>query len=577
MQVLDFFGLERSLQDRFIEAASGSVPPAPLAFRVARPQPIVFVWWGACAISVLVSVVLLTLGFGKLESSLAILSPVWAVLLGGLVALAVFAGLRALALDHDRDSLPYRAGVYLFPIGVVDAQTQVVRVHRFHELKEAKQSQRRVALEFDGGTRFELELPDPALAQQLLQLVEQHRQRVSGESGPPSSRELAALDPLADTGFKSPFTPTERLFKSTPRWLRFGWLEALVAGALLGPLAWKGRNWASEEHLYATARSQDTTAAYRAYLERGGQRSEVKQVLLPHTELREAVARGSVPALEAFLEQSGHESVQAEAKAELRKALLAQLNEVAAKGSLSALIAFEREQKNRALIKPELDLKRAELFQKAARAFSGVAQPSTPGLVGSFGRLLFYAQQHGPEVEIAFRRRTAESSKDAESQLQKSAYYMGPDTLPSRFFRPEDWEAREKAVGEAITERLNREFSPDILHFTLVPALADDGTDVPKLAKPTLLITHRSEFSGAFMSRKPRGAFVGLGMMVRSHLIVPGDDQPPLAFKFTAWLPPDLKRWEQPGTTPHDIYEALARDGLDRYTKKQLAFLFKAP
>lgn len=576
MQVLDFFGLERSLQDRFVEAASGSVPPTPLAFKAARPQPVVLLWWATCVLSLVVTVGLLTLGFGSLDSSLALLGTPWAVLLAALVGLAVFSALHALALDHDRDSLPYRAGVYVFPIGVVDAQTQVVRVYRFPELKDVTQHERRVSLVFDGGARFELDLADPALAQQLVQLVEQHRQRVSGASGPPSSRELAALDPLADTGFKSPFTPTERLFKSAPRWLRFGWLEALLAGALLGPLAWKGRNFVSEEHLYAAARSLDTTAGYRAYLERGGQRSDVARLLLPHAELKEAVAKGNVAALEAFLERDGHAGIEAEVKAELRKALLAELNAVALKGSLTALNDFERSQKHAELIRNELELKRAELFQKASRAFAGVAQPSTPGLVGFFGRLLFYAQQHGPEVQIAFRRRVAETSQDAETQLQKSAYYMGPEALPSRYFRPEDWEAREKAVGEVIAERLNREFPPDILHFKLAPVLADDGSEVPKLSKPTLLITHRSEMSGAFMSRKPRGAFVGLGLMVRSLLIVPGDEQP-LTFKFSAWLPPDLKRWEQAGTTPRDVYEALARDGLDRFTKKQLAFLFKAP
>ena len=124
---------------------------------------------------------------------------------------------------------------------------------------------------------------------------------------------------------------------------------------------------------------------------------------------------------------------------------------------------------------------------------------------------------------------------------------------------------------------MNREFSPDLLHFTLVPALEDDGTDLTKVAKPTLVITHRDELSGAFVSKKPRGAFMGLGLTVRSVLIIPGDDQPPLSFKFSAWLPPDLKKWEEPGTTPKDLYEALARDGLNRYVKKQIAFLFKNP
>jgi len=575
MQVVDFFNLERSLQDRFVEAASGSVPPTPIAFRPARPRTGVLVWWAVCLISIVSAIAIAGIGFGSLASPLALLSVPWAVLLAVLVALAVFAALRAVSLDHDRDSLPYRAGAYVFPIGVVDAQTEVVRVYRFPELSDVSRRDKRVTLVFENA-RFEFETSDPALAEQLVQLVEQNRQRVSGPSGPPSSRELAALDPLADTGFKSPFTPTEPRRKSSPRWLRFGWLEAALAGAVLGPLAWKGRNFLSEERLYAAARNLGTTAAFRDYLARGGARPDVAQVLLPHAELQEAIAKNSVAALEQFMARGKHEQIDAEVQAALKKALTSELNDVAAKNSLSALQAFEREQPHHELVQKELEQKRQELYQRVVRGFTAVAQPTTPGLVGFFGRLLFYAQKHGPEVEIAFRRRVADSSKDAETQLSKSAYYITNEMQPSRYFRPEDWERREADVGHEIEARLNREFPPDILHFKLVPAIADDGTDTPKLEKPTLLITHRDEMSGAFMSKKPRGAFVGLGLTVRSVLVVPGDDAP-LAFKFSAWLPPDLKKWEQPGATPKDIYEALARDGLARYTKKQLAFFFKAP
>jgi hypothetical protein len=575
MQVVDFFNLERSLQDRFVEAASGSVPPTPLAFKPARPRGQVLVAWGVCLVATLGAVALLALGFGSLSSPLAILGTPWAVAEAFVIALALFAALRALALDHDRDSLPYRAGAYVFPIGVVDAQTEVVRIHRFPELTDVSRRDKRVTLVFDGA-RFEFETADPALAEQLVQLVEQNRQRVSGEMGPPSSRALAALDPLADTGFKSPFTPSEPRRKTTPRWLRFGWLEAILVGAVLGPLAWKGRNFVSEERLYAAARAAGTTEAYRAYLARGGTRTDVTEVLLPRAELQETIAKGSVEALEAFIARGRHAQIDAEVQVALKKALLAELAQVAAKNSLTALDEFERAQPHHALVQKELEQKRAELYQRVVRAFSAAAQPSTPGLLGFVGRLLFYAQKHGPEVNIAFRRREAEASKDAETQLTKSAYFMGPDALPSRYFRPEDWARREAEVGGEIAARLNREFPADMLHFTLVPALADDGAENPQVSKPTLVITHRDEMSGAFMSKKPRGAFVGLGLTVRSAFIIPGDEQP-LVFKFSAWLPPDLKKWEEPGTTPKDIYEALAKDGFARFTKKQLFFLLKAP
>ncbi|MDF3068196.1 MAG: hypothetical protein K0R38_3797 [Polyangiaceae bacterium] len=575
MQVVDFFNLERSLQDRFVEAASGSVPPTPIAFRPARPRAQVLVWWSVCLLAALAAVGLLTLGFGSLESPLALLGAPWAVGEGLLIALAVFAGLRAVALDHDRDSLPFRAGAYVFPIGVVDAQTAVVRIHRFPELTDVSRRDKRVTLVFDGA-RFDFETADPALAEQLVALVEQSRQRVSGEMGPPSLRALAALDPLADTGFKSPFTPTEPRRKTSPRWLRFGWLLAILAGAALGPAAWKARNVLSEERLYAEARAAGTTSAYRAYLARGGQRADVTETLLPRAELQAAITQGNVAALEAFLARGGHAAIDTEVQAALKKALLTELSAVAAKNSLTALNEFERTQPHASLVQKELEQKRAELYRGVVRSFSAAAQPTTPGLVGFVGRLLFYAQKHGPEVHIAFRRREAESSKDAEQQLTKSAYFMGPDAMPSRYFRPEDWERREARVGEEIAARLNREFPADVLHFKLVPAFADDGTDNPKVTKPTLLITHKDAMSGAFMSKKPRGAFVGLGLTVRSAFLIPGDDQP-LVFKFSAWLPPDLKKWEEPGTTTEQMYEALAMDGLGRYSKKQLSFLLKAP
>jgi len=575
MQVLDFFSLERSLQDRFVEAASGSVPPTPLAFKPARPSAAVLSWWALCLVVTVSVIALLGIGLGSLDSSLALLGLPWAVLIAALVALAVFAALRALSLDHARDSLPYRAGCYVFPIGVVDAQTDVVRIYRFTELSDVTRRDKRVTLVFENA-RFEFETADPELSERLLQTVEQNRQRVSGASGPPSSRELAALDPLADTGFKSPFTPPEPLRKSTPRWLRFGWLEALLAGAILGPLLWKGRNWISEQRLYESARNLGTTSALRQYLAHGGARPDVSAELLPRAELREAVAKRSVPALEEFLSRNQHPGVAAEAKIALKQALLVELNEVAAKGSLTELASFERNQPHHELVQKEIDLKRAEIYQKAARAFAAVAQPATPGLVGVIGRLLFYAQKHGPEVKIAFRRRASDSTT-VETALTKSAYFMGPDELPSRYFRPEDWERREQKYGQELEERLNREFAPDVLHFKFVPALPDDGSDNPKLNEPTLVITHHSQMSGAFMNKKPRGAFVGLGFTVRSVLIIPGDDQPPLSIKFSAWLRPDLNKWAEPGVSPKDIYDGMADDGLSRFTKKQLVTILKSP
>jgi hypothetical protein len=576
MQVIDFFRLDRSVQDRFIEAARGVVPPAPLAFQRARPNPRVFVWWAAAACATMAAGGLLSLGFGQLEAERALLSPPYMLLIGAFVACAVFCALRAVAVDQVREGLPYRAGVYVFPIGVVDAQNRALSVRRWSQLVSATQAGATVVLSFEDGARYPIELVDAGLAAQLLQSIELHRQRVSGEFGPPSSRDLAALDPLADTGFKNPLASTEPLSSRTPAALRYAPLLAIALGLVAGPLLWKLRNFLSEERIYAQARASGSSAAYRTYLARGGTRAEVAGVLLPRAELADAIARGDVSALEAFLRRTQSAEVRGEAQAALRKALLAELETVAKRGSLAGLLEFERAQPHQKLVARELELKKSELYHRAARSFASAANPQTPGLVGFFGRLLFHAQKHGPKVEIRFRRRAAESSERAEAQLQKSAYYLGPESLPSRYFRPEAWEPREAELSVQIAERLNREFQPDILHFEPAAVLDDDGKDPARVSSAALVITHRTEMSGAYMSKSPPGAFVGLGLMVRAEIVIPGDAQP-LEFKHSAWLPPDLKRWEQPGTKPRDIYEGLARDGLSRFKDKYLNFLFKAP
>src|SRR5262245_32683578 len=88
MQTVDFFSLERSLQDRFVEAASGSVPPTPLVFTPARPRPVVLLWWAGCVLAIGATIAVLARGFGVLESSLALLGIGFAVLLAVLVALS---------------------------------------------------------------------------------------------------------------------------------------------------------------------------------------------------------------------------------------------------------------------------------------------------------------------------------------------------------------------------------------------------------------------------------------------------------------------------------------------------------
>src|SRR5262245_4266194 len=108
MKRIDFFQLTRAVEERFLESSRGAAAPLPLLVG-DPPPPYDAMRWGAAAFATFVVWVwVASLGYGNLESSLA-LQPTWmAVVHSILLALTVAFALRARTALAARTRLPFR-------------------------------------------------------------------------------------------------------------------------------------------------------------------------------------------------------------------------------------------------------------------------------------------------------------------------------------------------------------------------------------------------------------------------------------------------------------------------------------
>jgi hypothetical protein len=426
---------------------------------------------------------------------------------------------------------------------------------------------------FPDGTSFEFPASDQAAAEFARDTIADAQQRISTSDVSYKPRDLALLDPLCDNGFKNPFAPAEPMRERRPSWARYHVAIAIGIGALMGAAAWQARNTLSSARMYAVARSLDTADAYQKYLARGGKSEDVSATLLPRAELREAQVPKSVTAIEAYIEKHPNSRIQNEINAALRQALERELLETRAKQSLTALRDFEKRYAKYPYTKPAVAaavdaLVKATLAKYEKEFGSGQERASQ-----LFAKLLAYTIEHGPSMEVRFRRKGAESIERSEKVLQKSSYFAGEKSLPGQYFDAQHFEPREAEAAAIVVERLKQVFPSDMLDPKLAAPL-DDEAEVPSVKVPTLLITHRTEMSGAFLSKKPRIIFTGVGLILRAQFMLPGDSDPP-SFRQSVWRAPDIKKLETENATAEATYDEMARDAFKKFMKRYLATMFK--
>jgi len=567
---LDFYTLERPVQDRFADATRDVGVPTPI-LRESHRDRRALLWMGLAGLFGFGLVWLVSHGFGDLSNAVAIAPPWMMGAYGVAVAAAVFAILRALSVQYARSKLPYEPGLYLFPVGIVDARSEPFRVFRHAELGDLAFSGDRVRVPVKGHGAFSFRVSDPKLGDQIRAALEEGRIQYERALETANARDLALVDPLVDSGFSSPFSSRAVIRRRKPLWATLAPLAALGAGALLGPALWKGRNIASERRLYAEAVRRNDVPGYRSYIARGGPRPEVAEILLPRAELAEAVRDDGVDAIERFVAAHPHTRIQAEVDVALRTALNAELVHAEEAGTVTALRTFETRRSAYPFMRPAADQAIAALYKKALAAFSAGKDDAVAAF---FARLLGYSRVHGPHATIQFVRRIPDSVDRADQQVRASAYFMGKQSIPSQYFVGDYALRRETAAEATLSKELKDPFPADVLDVEPGPTITDPGP-IPAPTEPTLFVEYSPDMAGGYMSPKPRGVFVGVGLTFKASFVVPEDGEP-LEYKYSLWRVPNAKILEQEGTTVADVYEKMASDAFDRFVKGFLATIFPA-
>jgi hypothetical protein len=574
---VDFFQLPRPVQDRFVAATRRAAPPAPVLFERA-PRTTVWVSLGASAVIALVALVLLRAGWGDVTSPLALHGVKMVVVDVLLWSGAAYGVVHAMALLRATDSLPYKAGTYLFPGCLVEALGPVLRVWAVADAEGAERLPAPgmgIELRMRDGSRVSVRSTSAEEAERAERQLTQTRTELARAIAQNEQQVLAELDPLHDSALSSPIGPTEIMKRALPAWTRIDWAVAVAIGAVLGlGLGW-ARNGMSDDAMYRSVAASASVPMYQKYLSQGGRHTEdVRDVLLPRAELTMAASQGSVEAVQAFASAHPGSKIQPEIDAALRRAMLAELDKAKKVGTVAALDEFARKYPDNTL-GPELKAARHALYAQALAGWKKKAQADAP--TNAFmERLLAWVEKSGtPTCEVRFRSRTSRSLEDADKQVMKSNHYPGPDALPSKYVTMAALRQREQRVAADVVQGFAGEIPPDVLAVRAGDPLAPDAPNPTTV--PTLVVDYSPEWSHVnTVSTKPNTLFAGFNFAFEATFVLP--EGAPLAMKVKSWRGAELWKIKDDGMSREDfeqkVYDSMFDGAFDQLSKKLQDTLF---
>jgi hypothetical protein len=574
---IDFYRLPRPMQDRFAAATRRSAPPAPLLFDPA-PRTRAWGYLGASGFFVAAAAILLRLGLGQVTSPLALHGTKALAVDVALLAAAAYGVVHAAAILRALEVLPWRPGVFLFPAAVVDARRPVLQVWSVSDAEAVERVSvpgPGLALRMRDGTRVIVpaSAADVERADAALESLRGDLAKATAEQDP---HMLAELDPLHDSALSSPIGPTEAMKRTLPAWIRLDWAIALGVGIAAGLTLGTTRNAMSDEAMYRALVSAGGAPDYRLYLAQGGKHaSEVRDVLLPRAELRDAEAQGTIESVKAFASAHPSSKIGPEIDAALRRVMLAELEKAKKVGTVAALDEFVRKYPDH-VVDRELKAARHALYAKALSAWKEKAQADT-GVRAFMERLLAWAEKNGAASELRFRPKPSKSLDEADKSAIKSGHYPGPDALPSKFVTPAALRPREERVEQSLAQACAAAFPSDVLSLQPGESLAPDAPLPMKV--PTLVVEYSPEWShGNTASMKPNTVFAGFNFTFEGSFALP--EGAPLKVLVKAWRGAEPWKFKGDVMSREDfeqkVYDAMIDGAFDQLSKKLSDMFFQA-
>ena len=579
MKAVDFYKLPRSIQDRFVGSVMSGFPPAPLlATKAAKPTKVA--WLGLTGGSFVTLVVVTRIGYGALDSSLALHSGKALVLYALLIFGIAFGLVQAFGQVVRERALPYAAGVYLFPACLIDARSDQFKVFWTQDLQGVDVQGGSVRVAFKGGGTFMFPVADAAQAATIIAEVQASRDRAMHAKATEDPKELVAVDPLHNPRFSSPVGPRDPYDMRLPPWRKLGPVVALAVAAIVAPTLWALRNNGSDKTLYARATQANDTESYRAYLERGAKfKDEVAGTLLPRAELRDAERTGSVDALLKYKTEHPGSKIATEVAVAIRAAMLAELEKAKAVGTLAALDEFAKHFPEHG-VEPELREAIHAVYARELDGYKKRAPGKDKNVVSFVERLFAWSEKRGPKVEVRFRRKKSESISRADQYVAKTPSFMGEVSYPSLKFDEKHSTKREIVLGKLLATKLDSGLSPELFDVSVGAQVQADAETWPEVKVPTLFISHAAEWSGhSYVSTRPRGSYVGILFPFEAVFVIPGDPKLPMKLKADIMKQAALGQLKEdetimPGPAEEKVYEAMATDAFESFGNKFLVLLF---
>lgn len=576
MQPIDFYKLTRPVQERFIGSVNGAGLPAPILRSNAAPRA-PLVWFGTSAASLLTVLFFFRLGFGDLTSAIAVQGTAWLGVYAGLIALATFGVLRAFAILREYRKSPFRRGIYVFPVGLIDARDAMLRMYPIEDLVNVVgPTGNAFKLDF-GRTSFAFPVKDAAHAESAKTELASARGKIQDADAAKESvrpKALAALDPLQ--GFANPLVSSDPLKPSAPAWALRAWAIALGVGALVGASIWGVHNAKSDDAMYTRAVADNDALGFQNYLARGSRhRAEIATVLLPRAELIAAEKVASVSAIEGFIKEHPQTNIGPEVAAALKTALTRELETAKLAGTLAALDDFARRHPQSHL-DAEMKAARHAVYQAALDRYTLQAPTKSTAEVAFVQRLVAWAEAKGPPVELRFHRLESKTLEKADTAVEKHRMFRGVVSVPSRYFDAAHDKVNEDALAAAVVQRFAQAFPTEILALAVGEPVGDPDAPLPaQIMVPTLFIEHGLSWNGSIItSAAPHGVFVGLEMSMSALFRVP-DDTKPLKIRLDVWKGPDLANAKDDPKPEETVYAKMSSDAFEQFQKRLLSSFFK--
>lgn len=501
VRIIHFNALPEKARERLVSCFKGEGAPEPIvSLQTATGGQML--WFACVALGALVaSVVMAFIGFGVYDEVEVFQDFFW--LLGYLaVAFIGFYGVFALLrVWRTRRAFPYPPGLYLFPMDVIDARSDQLKIlsmasmtdfRGVHHHTNGVYGHTLLHFTFEGNVRHTFMVRGKDKANRLLEDLAGRQRLVQSALQEQKFELLAAMDPLVEARVNGawdrlgPKAPPKHeivggtLAGSVPVVLRYASVPALIFAMMAAPALWGARNAASDELAFRGARAVHSEAAYQDYLRWSAgwlHADEVRAKHMPNAAYGEAKARKSVTAMRDFLKRYPKAGYKKKARKQI-----------------------------------------ARLYKAALKDFKKQSAKDNKALLPFMKDLLAYLEEHGtPDVRVRFRS----PDEGALSEIDGALTGKGDIAPVAPYFTLKRNMQRESIIAGSLQRGFAAVFPEDILSL-------DQGKRLPKkrskkVKNPTIEVVYTITPSGQiYESKQSKRAFVGIKVDFDVSMRVPG-------------------------------------------------------